>query len=127
MLNENDTYLMLGGLAFAVSILFVILAISKSKKRSVLTDEVARKKQILNEKSVEDVVAELSQAYEEIKEKIEAGGDKRIQLLDLISSTNEQSKLIDVGLLPPVFKFDDSESLKAVSYTHLTLPTILLV
>ena len=60
MLNEHDTYLMLGGLAFAVSILFVILAISKSKKRSILTDEVTRKKQILNEKSVEDVVAELT-------------------------------------------------------------------
>jgi hypothetical protein len=112
MLNGNDAYLMLGGLAFAVSILFVILAILKSKKRSILTNEVTRKKQILNEKSVEDVVAELSQSYEEIKEKIEAGGDKHIQLLDLISSTNEQSKLIDSGLLPPVFKFDDSESLK---------------
>lgn len=112
MLNENDTYLMLGGLAFAVSTLFFILAISKSKKRSILTDEVIRKKQNLNEKSVEDVVAELTQAYEEINGKIEAGGDKHRKLLDLISSTNEQSKLIDVGLLPPVFKFDDSESLK---------------
>ena len=112
MLNGNDTYLMLGGLAFAVSIIFVILAISKSKNRSILTDEVTRKKQILNEKSVEDVVAELTQAYEEINGKIEVGGDKHRKLLDFISSTNEQSKLIDVGLLPPVFKFDDSESLK---------------
>ena len=112
MLYENDTYLMLGGVAFAVSIIFFILAISKSKKRSILTDEVTRKKQVLNDKSVEDVVSELNQAYEEVSGKIKAGGEKHRKLLDLISSTNEQSKLIDVGLLPPVFKFDDSESLK---------------
>lgn len=45
MLNGNDTYLTLAILAFTVSILFVVRAISKSKKRSVLTDEVTQKKE----------------------------------------------------------------------------------
>lgn len=118
MLNGNDPYLLFAGVTFAISLMFVILAITKSKDRKVLSLETDRKRQILSEKIVEEAVAELNSAYEEVKKKVISGTDKHEQLSMFVNNVKEQAKLIDVGLLPPTFKFDDSESFKDVIKKH---------
>ena len=118
MLNGNDPYLLFAGVTFAISLMFVVLAITKSKDRKVLSLETDRKRQILSEKTVEEAVAELNSAYEEVKKKVISGTDKHEQLSMFVNNVKEQAKLIDVGLLPPTFKFDDSESFKDVIKKH---------
>ena len=118
MPNGNEPQLLFAGMAFAISLIFVILAITKSRSRKVLAFETDRKRQILSEKTVEEAVAGLNSAYEEVNKKVISGTDKHEQLSMLVRDAKEQAKLIDVGLLPPTFKFDDSESFKGVIKKH---------
>jgi hypothetical protein len=118
MPNEHDPYLLVIALAAAILIFLVILAKSKSNDSKVLLAETDRKKQILSEKTVEEALAEQHSAYEVLKEKFDSGTGQYEHLTTLVNEAKEETKLIDVGLLPPTFKFDDSESFKRIIKKH---------
>lgn len=85
---------------------------STNLKRKRLALEIERKQSTLSAKSVDDVVQELRHSAQEITQKFTDGQSIYNQLQETLIHYKEQLKYIDVDMLPPVFRFDDSESLK---------------
>ncbi|WP_335908642.1 MULTISPECIES: DUF4041 domain-containing protein [Shewanella] len=103
------TWLILTCLTF----LTLLLAYSSVIRRKRLENEVQRKEDALESKPIEVIVQDLQESIKKTEQNIANGKLVHDKLQELINLNNEQMKYIDVGLLPPVYKFDDSESLKA--------------
>ena len=103
------TWLILTCLTF----LTLLLAYSSVIRRKRLVTEVQRKEDALESKPIEVIVQEFRDSIKETEQNIASGKLFNDKLQELIKLNNEQLKYIDVGLSPPVYKFDDSESLKA--------------
>jgi len=96
----------------AVTLIILFLTYSTSRTNKVLISDIERKERALAEKTAEQIVVDLQQAIQEVEQKIEAGKPVYSRLQKQVSLSREQLKYIDAGLLPPTFKFDDSQSLK---------------
>jgi len=90
----------------------LVMAYFTFQKRKSLASEIERKEQALETKSVNEIVHDLQQSFQETEYKITDGRSIYEQLQEALKQNTQQLKYIDVGLLPPTFKFDDRESLK---------------
>ncbi|WP_198419009.1 DUF4041 domain-containing protein [Motilimonas pumila] len=112
MLDDANSY---QPIWIALSVLTAIILFkvySTSKKSKALASNVERKENALKEKAVEEIVQELVHSIQKVTQKLSDGRPVFSQLQDELSQNIEQLKYIDVGLLPPTFKFDDSQALK---------------
>ncbi len=112
MFKELEPYQLTSLILALFTAITLFLAYSTSRKRKALTSEIERKEQALESKSIDEIVSELQQSFKEVEEKIIAGKPIFEQLTESLEHNNEQLKYINVGLLPPTYKFDDRESLK---------------
>jgi hypothetical protein len=112
MLNELNPYLFTSLLLFLLTLVTLFIAYSTSCKRKELTSEIERKEKALKSKSVGEIVRELQQSFQEVEQKLFAGKPVFNKLTETLNHNADQLKYIDVGLLPPTFKFDERESLK---------------
>jgi len=90
--------------------LFFVYSASRSRKE--LANEIQRKKNALKSKTVEEIVNELQESFQEVEQKLISGKPVFDKLKETLKHNADQLKYIDVGLLPPTFQFDDRESLK---------------
>ncbi len=112
MLKELDPYQLTSLLLILLTATIFYIANSTLRKRKVLASEIERKQKALESKSVEVIVNELQQSLQEVQQKIDSGTPIFNKLAGTLKHSSEQLKYIDVGLLPPTFKFDDREALK---------------
>lgn len=100
-------------LALSFVLIFVLmtffLALNKRKK---LLAEIIRKENLLSEKPIDEILTDLQTSIDEVVLRLSDGKPIYANMKKDLSSSREQLKYIDVGLLPPTYKFDDSESLK---------------
>ncbi|WP_321284431.1 DUF4041 domain-containing protein [uncultured Vibrio sp.] len=94
-----------------VTTLFIVY--SNFRKCKSLESEIERKEEALKTKPVEQIVQDLQQSLQAVEKKITDGKTVYIQLEEALKKNAGQLKYIDVGLLPPTFKFDDRELLKS--------------
>jgi len=92
--------------------IFFLFARSTQKRCRELLEDIDRKKKALAGKSVEDIVQDLQNIIGDIETKIEHGRPIYSRLKSEVSKNKEQMNYINVGLFPPTYKFDDSQSLK---------------
>ena len=82
---------------------------------------------ILNDEDLLKLKLNFSQEFNKLTEKLNVNNDKlQNQLTDFKSSTNENILKAGKDNIDSIFNFNNKLR-NAVSYTHLTLPTILLV
>lgn len=112
MLNELVPYQLTSLLLAIVAVIVMTLVYSTSRQRKNLNAEIERKEKLLKEKPVKQIVYELQQSIKEIQDKIFAGDLVFDRLAEPLKNNTEKLEYIDVGLLPPTYKFDDRESLK---------------
>ncbi len=112
MFKELELYQLTSLILAVLTAVTLFIVYSTSRKRNELISEIERKEKALENKSVDDIVSELQQSYKEIEQKIVAGKPIFRQLTESLKQKKEQLNYIDVGLLPPTYKFDDRESLK---------------
>jgi hypothetical protein len=99
------------GLTLAI-VITLFKAHASKRNHKQLADENERKVNALKSKPVSVIVDELKQSCQNIEAKIASGMPVYNQVNDLLKENKGQLKYINVGLLPPTFKFDDRESLK---------------
>ncbi|ETX09617.1 hypothetical protein MUS1_06740 [Marinomonas ushuaiensis DSM 15871] len=119
MLQELTPYQLTSLLLCLSTALIVFFIYSISQKRKKLSNEIGRRETLLESKSVNEIVSDLKQSYQDIEKKICAGKPTLDQLTEPLKHNSNQLKYIDVGLLPPTFKFDDREFLKEQISEHL--------
>jgi hypothetical protein len=112
MLKEVDAYHFVWLLLVMLTMSTLLAAYFASRKRKSLSIEIERKEKALKERPIDDIVQELQKSFEEIERKLNDGKPIYDKLLQTLSKNDDQLKYIDVGLLPPTFRFDDRESLK---------------
>ena len=112
MLNELNIYQSTSLILFLFTALTLFMVYSTSRKRKELASEIARKEKVLEHKTVNEIVIELQQSFQNVQQKITTGKPIFDKLTKSLLNNAEQLKYIDVGLLPPTFKFDDREFLK---------------
>jgi hypothetical protein len=95
-----------------LTIFFGVLNSIKKRKTKALILETESRKEILKEKSVAVINQEIIEKTAITFEKKESGELTLELLKEQLRDTSNQLKFIDVGLVPPTFKFDDSEALK---------------
>ncbi|MEZ9740005.1 DUF4041 domain-containing protein [Vibrio splendidus] len=91
---------------------FFLSTNSARKSHRKLLEGIDKKKKALVEKSVEEIVLDLDSQISDIEAKIEHGKPIYSRLKDKATKNNGKMKFINVGLFPPAYKFDDSQSLK---------------
>lgn len=96
-----------------LTLILLFNAKSKSSKTHKLQSQIEFKKESMREESVDARVKRLTGEQSEVRHKINTGTPTLDKVIEAIKTTEEDLKLINVGLLPPVFKFDDCETLKA--------------
>jgi len=112
MLREVEPHHLTWILLIILTSLTLIAAYSTSRKKKKLACEIERKEKALEEKPIDEIVQDLQNSFEETDLKLSSGKPIYDKLLQTLSKNADQLKYIDVGLLPPTFKFDDRESLK---------------
>ncbi|MFT6132552.1 MAG: hypothetical protein ACJAW2_001274, partial [Shewanella sp.] len=112
MLNELNPFQFISLLLSLLTSVTLFIAYSTSRKHKELRSEIERKEKALESKSVDEIVRELQQTFQEIEQKLFAGKPLFDKLTETLNHNADQLKYIDVGLLPPTFKFDERESLK---------------
>lgn len=95
-----------------LTLTFLLSTRSTKKKHKSLLEDIDKKQKALAEKSVEELVQELNNQISDVETKIEYGRPIFSRLKDEATKNKEQMKYINVGLFPPTYKFDDSQSLK---------------
>jgi len=109
----NEGYMQLFWYASVfLSLLFVILTFNCSRKSNVLSLENEKKEQKLLLTSIDEIVKDIDNKYNQILEKKVAGQHTLSRLKETLHDMHQPLLFIEVGLLPPTFKFDDSEALK---------------
>lgn len=112
MFKEVAPHQLTSLLLILLTVITLFITYVTSRKQKVLESEIERKEKALESKSVNEIVSELQQSFQEIEQKITAGKPVFDQLTGSLQHNTEQLKHIEVGLLPPTFRFDDRESLK---------------
>lgn len=113
MLKEVAAHQIIWLILTCLTFLTLLLAYSSVIMRKRFASEVQRKKDSLESKPIEVIIQELRESTQEVEQKLANGKLVHDKLQESIKLNNEQLKYIDVGLSPPAYKFDDSESLKA--------------
>jgi len=103
-------YLPLG--LVAATIIIVFYGISQNKKYRALLEYISQRESMLSEQSVDELLSKQLQRKADFEEKQRVGRDYLDKLDKAIEPTTAQLKRIEVGLVPPIFRFDDSEELK---------------
>lgn len=119
MFHELTPYQLTSLLLCVSTALVAFFVYSTSCKRKKLSNEIERREALLESKTVDEIVSDLEQSYQDIEKKIYAGKPILDQLTEPLKHNADQLKYIDVGLLPPTFKFDDREFLKEQISGHL--------
>jgi len=112
MLQEIAAHQLIWFLLMFLTVLCFFFAYSTSRRRKELAHEIERKQKALESKTVDELVNELQQSFQEIEQKLSSGKPVFDKLKETLNHNADQLKYIDVGLLPPTFQFDDRESLK---------------
>lgn len=95
-----------------LTIFLGVLNLIKKRKTKALTLETESRKEILKEKPVAVINQEIIEKTAITLQKKESGELTLELLKEQLRDTSKQLRFIDVGLVPPTFKFDDSEALK---------------
>lgn len=103
-------YLPLG--LVATTIIIVFYGISQNKKYRARLEYISQRESMLSEQSVDELLSKQRQEKADFEEKQRVGRDYLDKLDKAIEPTTAQLKRIEVGLVPPIFRFDDSEELK---------------
>ena len=103
-------YLPLG--LVAAMIIIVFYGISQNKKYRARLEYISQRESMLSEQSVDELLSKQLQRKADFEEKQRVGRDYLDKLDKAIEPTTAQLKRIEVGLVPPIFRFDDSEELK---------------
>ncbi|MCU7376424.1 hypothetical protein PEC18_38130 [Paucibacter sp. O1-1] len=77
-----------------------------------ITNEIGLIEKLLENKSVEEIVSEMKKSFQDVQQKKSAGQSVFQQLTESLQHNKDRLTFIDAGLLPPAFKFDDTELLK---------------
>ncbi|WP_114325984.1 DUF4041 domain-containing protein [Candidatus Colwellia aromaticivorans] len=112
MLISDESHQIIWFCTLFLSIIFTVLGFSKLGTRKAIFLENERKERSLNEKPIEELVQELVNSFNSIEEKKLLGETVFAQLNETLTNSINQLNHINVGLLPPTYKFDDSEALK---------------
>lgn len=112
MFQEIAAHQLTWPLLMFLTVLCLFFAYSASRRRKELANEIERKQKALESKTVEEIVNELQQSFQDVEQKLSSGKPIFDKLKETLNHNADQLKYIDVGLLPPTFKFDDRESLK---------------
>ncbi|MDU0111745.1 DUF4041 domain-containing protein [Psychrosphaera aquimarina] len=105
---------------FCLTLLLLIRIKSKTSQTAKLEKQIADKKASINSESIEARLERLINEQSDVRHKINIGKPTETKLKDAIKVTEDDLKMINVGLLPPVFNFDDCEMLKeAISECHV--------
>ncbi|NMP04658.1 DUF4041 domain-containing protein [Pseudoalteromonas arctica] len=112
MFHEFESNQLISLVLAVFTAVVIYMVYSTLYKQKDLISEIERKEKALENKSVDEIVSELRQLSHEIELKITNGKPIFEQLTQSLKKNTEQLKYIDVGLLPPTYKFDDPESLK---------------
>ncbi|WP_322406331.1 hypothetical protein U0358_11215 [Idiomarina sp. PL1-037] len=105
-------YLPLG--LVAATIIIVFYGISQNKKYRARLEYISQRESMLSEQSVDELLSKQRQEKADFEEKQRVGRDYLDKLDKAIEPTTAQLKRIEVGLVPPIFRFDDSEELKRI-------------
>lgn len=112
MLNEPTPYQIITILLIIFTTLNLFFIYSNSKKRVQITNEIGLIEKLLENKSVEEIVSEMKKSFQDVQQKKSAGQSVFQQLTESLQHNKDRLAFIDAGLLPPAFKFDDTELLK---------------
>jgi hypothetical protein len=112
MLNDLEPQQLTSLLLFFITAITLFLYYFNSHKSKKLKIEIERKEKTLESKPLDQIVNELQLSFKEIEQKVIAGNPVFEQLNESLKHNTKKLEYIDVGLLPPTFKFDDRESLK---------------
>ncbi|MBO1255865.1 DUF4041 domain-containing protein [Alteromonas sp. 5E99-2] len=112
MLKEVDPHHLTWLLLVMLTMSTLLAAYFTSRKKKNLSAEIERKEKALKDKPIDDIVQELQKSFEEVERRLSDGKPIYDKLLQTLSKNDDKLKYIDVGLLPPTFRFDDRESLK---------------
>ena len=103
-------YLPLG--LVAATIILVFYGISQRKKYRARLEYISQRESMLSDESVDERLSRQRQQKADFENKQRVGRDYLDKLDKAIEPTTAQLKRIEVGLVPPIFRFDDSEELK---------------
>lgn len=98
---------------FAGAIILFIYGITKHKQFKKRSTYISECEAMLSEASVSERLANVRQQKSEIEQKQQRGQEFLDKLEQQYVLIREQLARIEVGLVPPIFRFDDSEELKA--------------
>lgn len=96
-----------------ITLIFLFRAKSKSTKTDKVQSKIDFIRKSIEEESIDSQIEKLTNEQSETRQKIDSGTPILNKVIEAIKKTEEDLKFINVGLLPPVFKFDDCETLKA--------------
>lgn len=116
MLNEPTPYQIITIILIIFTTLNLFFIYSNSKKRAQITNEIGLIEKLLENKSVEEIANELKKSFQDVQQKKSAGQSVFQQLIEPLQHNKDRLAFIDAGLLPPAFKFDDTELLKEQIY-----------
>jgi transcriptional regulator of met regulon len=111
---EIESIKILWAAVSVLTITFFIKAKSKSSNAAMVRSDTEEKKQSISNDPIQNRVDRFVAEQANIKVKMETGKPLLEKVKSAINTTEEDLKYINVGLLPPVFKFDDCESLKGL-------------
>ncbi len=112
MLYEPTQYQIITILLIIFTTLTLFFIYSNSKKRAQITNEIGRIEKLLEKKSVAEIVSDLNKSFQDVQQKKSAGQSIFQQLTESLRYNEDRLAFVDAGLLPPAFKFDDTELLK---------------
>lgn len=107
--SQERMILMVTSLLFVIVLFKYLGAVKKSKK---LTLEIKRREDLLGQTTADKIIAQIKLEATDISAKLENGKSSYNELLKLLNESNIKIKHIDVGLYPPVFKYDDEQLLQ---------------
>lgn len=103
-------YLPLGFIASMIILVFY--GISQNKQYQARVKFIAQRELMLSDESVDERLSQQLKKKADFQDKQRVGRDHLAKLEKAIEPTTVQLKRIEVGLVPPIFRFDDSEGLK---------------
>ncbi|QCU76360.1 DUF4041 domain-containing protein [Pseudoalteromonas distincta] len=113
MIEGIDIHNVLWALFGVIIIVLAIKAKSNYTKRTEQIAETQRQKENLEKESVEVQVSKFERESKEVNYKISSGQEHLKDLDKSVEKLELERLYIEVGLLPPVYRFDDREELKA--------------
>jgi cellulose synthase/poly-beta-1,6-N-acetylglucosamine synthase-like glycosyltransferase len=99
--------------SLVITIVFLCTSIYLLIKVRNRTKYIKKRNEELENNSIEKMVNALNEQTTELEEKVEKGSQTHHQLIKLLIKSRKTSSHINVGLSPPTFSFEDSETLKS--------------